>query len=459
MDINTSAGGELQSLIQLLQTPFGITVLVLLFLASIAAIVMPRMRWVLLALLFWTGMFGYSGADFQPYNILMYPLDQIRVYSRTLVAGLTLTLIIPSLISGRGWRMRLISPVAVLFLVFQLLFCVREIFAGDTVRGPTAIVVFSITFVVLCIGLPRWLQSMDDVHNAIRSLAWAAGLFCICTLAQTLENRNAILMAGRMIGTTGNPQTAALILGSGLAPLCYMVARRSEAFYERILYGALAALNALFLVWTGSRTGVIIALIGLIVTFRYRLHRLFIVGLCSAAFFLILLNIFADSTVINQHIWSFDDTRSPVWMSQLDQYLRNPLMGTLTEGQGWGYGENSYLAAAARYGTLGILPLLAAVAVCVIGILQLNGNKRYLRQDALLVDLISGCLLAVGIGAWFEGYLLASFSFPTYCLLIYLALMNALRDIATANYNHVLELAQSGEAPVYLSEGEPAYAE
>jgi hypothetical protein len=456
MGVDTSVAAQLQSLAQFITSPLGMVAMAMLLLAAIAAVTMPRMRWLLLALLFWASTFGYTGADFQEYNNLISPLELIRRYSRTIVAALTLTLIIPAFTSARGWRQRLISPVAVLFLLFELLFCMREMFNGDMERGPVAMVVFIITFVVLCIGLPRWIQTVDDVHSAVGSIALGASLFCLCTFAQAVVNRGAIVLNDRMIGTTGNPQTAALILGSGLAPLCYLVARRSQPLLMRVVYGGMAALNAIFLCWTGSRTGLIIAVVGLVITFRYRLHRLFLLSVCTAAFVAILLFNFSDSTVIGDHLISTEDTRSAIWTAQLQDYTSHLFFGNLSEGLVWGYGENSYLGAASRYGTVGILPLVIAMGLCIIEIVRLNANKRYLQEEAMLVDLVTGCLIACAIGAWFEGYLLASFSFPTYCLLVYFALISALRDVATARYTQGLAGVPSGDLPQYVGGVEPA---
>jgi hypothetical protein len=134
-------------------------------------------------------------------------------------------------------------------------------------------------------------------------------------------------------------------------------------------------------------------------------------------------------------------------------------MGDLVEGKAWGYGENSYLAAASRYGTVGILPLLAAMGLCIVELIRLNANKRYLREDAMLVDLVTGCMIAIAIGACFEGYLLASFSFPTYCMLAYMALIGALRDVATARYQESLALGHTQSWPQYADTAEPVGAD
>jgi O-antigen ligase len=237
-----------------------------------------------------------------------------------------------------------------------------------------------------------------------------------------------------------------------------MVAKPDQGIFQRIMYGSLAALNAIFLAWTGSRTGVFVATLGLAITFRYRLHRLVILGAFTFAFLLLIVSNFVPASWFNEHLVSTEDTRSAVWYGQLDQFVSHPLTGTLASGEEFGYGENSYLAAAARYGIIGIIPLMLAVGLCVVEVIRLNANKRYLRKDAMLVDLVTGCVVALGVGAWFEGYLLASFSFPTYCLLANFAMITALRDLATLHYNQSMGYIPSEETDEMYAP-EPAYAD
>jgi O-antigen ligase len=232
------------------------------------------------------------------------------------------------------------------------------------------------------------------------------------------------------MGTTGNPQHCAVVLGLCITPLCYLVSQPYQTFKKRIFFGGVAALAGIFLLWTGSRTGVLMGFVGLVVMYRYRMGRALLLASFAAIFVMIFLAVFSNVDIFSQHLISGEDTRTGIWRTQWDQFLSHPILGA-NFGL-FGYSENSYLATAARYGIVGLIPLFIMLGIAGRSIVRLHRSRKFMGDFTLAADMVIGSLISLAVGAWFEAYLLGTLTFMVYLIYIDFALMNALIDLAEA---------------------------
>jgi hypothetical protein len=171
-------------------------------------------------------------------------------------------------------------------------------------------------------------------------------------------------------------------------------------------------------------------LVGLVVMFRYRMGRLVLLGSFAILFVMMFMSIYSSEDVVSEHLTSGQDTRSGIWSGQFQTFLEHPILGQ-DEGA-FGYSENSYLATGARYGALGLIPLLAFMWIGFRTIRKLSRAKKNLGNLRLAADMVLGNLLSLAVGAWFEAYLLGVLTMMVYLVYIDFALMNSLIDIAEA---------------------------
>ena len=167
---------------------------------------------------------------------------------------------------------------------------------------------------------------------------------------------------------------------------------------------------------------------GVILLFRFRLGKLAVaLVICSVLVFtLIRLLDEVGITTIATRLLDTTDTRSQSWASMFRTFLESPLVGKdASETAG---SENSFLLIAARTGLLGLIPFLTGAVLVLIGLLRLQRMRRYLGEHQLLADLVTAGTLSVFLGAMFEGYLFATYSFPTFVLYMYIALLVYLLD-------------------------------
>jgi hypothetical protein len=238
----------------------------------------------------------------------------------------------------------------------------------------------------------------------------------------------------------GNAQQAAILI----APFCtialWLILNDTQR-RTRILWITLLAINLLFLMWTGSRTGLLMLVLGCTAVLSSRIGRS--VALLPLAFLMFLgLWYLSDLLQIGssvERLVSSEDTRKGVWARQIAAALQSPLIGV-----GWneqvGGSESSYFGGFAAYG-LGFFLLLCALvggsmALCA----YLIRNRRWLpAEDRPLVDVFVGfCALYFG-GAAFEGYLLARSSTALVMMLMISGIGIYLREMVAASMAGQLE--------------------
>ncbi|MGA2582994.1 MAG: O-antigen ligase family protein [Tepidisphaeraceae bacterium] len=434
-----------------LATPAGMIAIAIGVILLFLSLAFRNARMFVMSLMLWTASLGYYSAG----RILVAPFEQIRTYGRGITTALLMILLIPALAAQKGWRRRALSGAALAFFIFEAVFTFREVLAGEASGGgfgrfALGSILYTLTFIVLAYGLPRWIQSPDDFQRAINAVGITAAIFCGVTFLQTMVNRAVIVDGnGRLFGTTGNPQHCAVELALMLTPLCYLVAGKGQKVIMRVLFGCVAAVAGIFLLWTGSRTGVLMALVGLVVMFRYRMGRLMLLASFAALFVMMFLSIYSTEDVVSEHLTSGEDTRSAIWEGQFQGFLAHPILGS-DEGA-FGYSENSYLATGARYGLVGVVPLLVFMWFGFRAIRRLSRAKRNLGDMRLAADMVLGNLLSLAVGAWFEAYLLGVLTMMVYMIYIDFALMNSLIDIAEVKsvQPHAFEPAMTEEQQAY----------
>ncbi len=424
-----SASSQLQYFITTLGSPMGIAAILVFLLCLALVLFFPALRWVYLILMLWAATLAfYFNGDFD--NRLAWPLEQIRAQGRGISAALLVLLTIPSIAARSPLRSRVIGGGAWAMFLFQLAVSVRHAMVGDLDRGVVGGFVLILTFLVLGYGVPKWVQTIDDAKKILRVLAGVAGLFVLGTIYQLAMNASAIKVQGRLMGTTGNPQHAGTILALCIPAICYMVITRTERFRWRFIAAGLVGIMVVFLLWSGSRTCVGMAAISLIVLFRFQFRRVLLMALVGGISVAAVFYFYRGTDdIVNEHLISTEDTRSAVWAGQFHDFMRAPLFGSLEQGS-FGVGENSYLATASNFGIFGTAPLLLSVGLTSWGMIRLWRCRARLGQHAMLAELIVAGLLAAGVGALFEGYLVATLAFPMYFVYIYQGMLYFLLQVA-----------------------------
>jgi len=216
-----------------------------------------------------------------------------------------------------------------------------------------------------------------------------------------------------------------------LPVICYLLVRGGSSRLWRFALGATAGFLVIFLIWTGSRTGFIMALVGVGLFFRAKLGRMLAAVMIVGIFSLLAWHIFGESVESADRLLSTQDTRSAVWRALGQEFSENMAIGVLHEDID--IRENSYLSTAARVGLLGLIPLLLAVALTASAMFKLYRVRPTLGEHAMIADLVIAGLGSLGVGAFAEGFLLGVLTHQIFMVFIYLAILAFLLDVARQN--------------------------
>jgi len=421
---------QIRLLLEAFLSPLGILACVVSIALLFVLTVHKSARWWAISVLLWVSTLGFYDQLWID-NTLVFPLEQIRRYGRPIAFVLLVLLLLPALASPRGWRTKLVHGGAIAYFVFELCFSGRLFLGGLIARGAAGAVVYTLIFLVFGTGLGRWMQTIREVHAVLWSIAGSGALFVFGTVYQLLINPSAAVTKTRLIATTGNPQAAALTIAVVLPAMCYLLMAKAGTRIARIILAATTGFLVLFLIWTGSRTGMLMTLIAMGLLFRTRIMRGMGIVLICGVFFLAASMVFTEGTVGAERFLSTTDTRTRDWLLLLNEFAASPIVGIVHEDVA--VQENSYLTAAARSGIIGLTLLSVAGVFAMISLIGVLRDKRQLGEYVLLADLLAAGLVSLAIGANFEAFLVGTLTIPVFITYIYLAILAFLSDAVRFN--------------------------
>jgi hypothetical protein len=369
-----------------------------------------------------------SMETYEVHRTLIFPLEQLRAQGRPLTIALTLLFLIALLRTpDRGSRRKYLIGGSIAFFAYQVAMSSRLIFGGDFARGAPELLIFSLLFLTLGLALARSLQTWNDGL----ALAGTGILFAVMNVGQFLAHPGSVAPSHRFEGTTGNPQHAAPFCAMLMLPILYLMIRPGRSRFGRI--GMIVAFTTLLVMdlWTGSRTGLLMTITGIGLLFRTRIGRLAGTGIIITCLVLLVANVTANlwgSHVISAHLISTENTRAGVWNEMIGDFLSSPVAGQLNHGV-FGVGEGSYLATAADFGLLGLIPMAAFLALTFLALIRLQRVRKYL-PDSMLADLATAAIAQILVGGIFEGFLVATLVVEQYMVYIYLTLIAFLLEYA-----------------------------
>src|SRR5205823_3713992 len=170
------------------------------------------------------------------------PVNELRLYGRVTVTLMLVLLLIPTIMSRRGWRLHALNGGLLLYLIFQVIVSMRLLFGGDFMRGYFGTLSYGLIFIVIGVGMSRWLQTMEDARAAVRCLLFGGVLFSTASLIQYVLDPNAVAWAGRFYGVSGNANHAGLVLGVAIPATLYEVITTRRRMVWRIFISAFAAI-------------------------------------------------------------------------------------------------------------------------------------------------------------------------------------------------------------------------
>jgi hypothetical protein len=444
----------LDQLIAFLSTPYGIIGVAIGVLMVIQATRSRPTGWLLFSLC----CFAASLNQFQDQWTkvappLVFPIQQIRTVGRPLAIVLLISLVFLALTTKNSWRHD-IFPKSIKYLIaVQGAILFKTLLYGNIEFALLSTVTFGGIIFMLKQGPGQWLEDDENFHYAARSIGVVGLIFVAVNGYQFSINRYPItFIHNRFLGTTGNPQHAAVLLAATIPALMYLFQTISKWNVAKFLWLGVLLLVMYFLLLTGSRTGLLMG--GLSILLFYRNNggawvRLIIAMAVMGALVLPFLEsdtITSSSGIdssVSARFSSIDNTRGGVWNALWKAFMDNPVFGAPLYGDRMGYGENSWLSAGANLGLIGFIPMMMMGWESLKLIWQLNllsqRQPYYFFQCSAVVAGLGSLL----VGSVFEAFLLGNITFSLLAFMTYLLMGAYLIEVDRARTYYMRANANS----------------
>ncbi len=342
--------------------------------------------------------------------------------SRQVTVALLTCLGIGGLFISRGARRNIFDPSTLAFLALQFLLCIKMLTTGIYERALLSFFVFALTYSGIVVGLGCSMQKITDCHKVLWSILAGVAAIDLLTIHELVVKKAGVVINNRLFAITVNPQTAGTIFALTIVLICYLLTctKGMRSNLVKPLLIAMLGFTTIFLLWTGSRTGLLSAVVGISVLFYDKISNLILVVILLIGTAFIASQVFEDSLEHSGRLLSTQNTRSAAWERMLETYLNNPVFGAKT-GNTVSAGESSYLSAAANMGTIGVIFMTALVSSFLLLCYKLLRYRHLLGEHARLACLVVSGVITIMVASILDDYLLGTTSFQTYFLYAYLA--------------------------------------
>lgn len=435
-------------LVDFINTPFGFIVIITgLFVVVQANQNRPRLGWLVIAVLGFAASLNYYADEFitEPPS-LVFPLEQIREQGRSLTIVLLLLLIIIALKSRNIWRKKLVPQPIIYIILVQLTIFVKILVYGDIGLAFLTAVTFGAVVFSLIVGPSRWLQNEHNFQLGVWAMAMVGVIFGIANIYQaSIDPYPITFIHGWFLGTTGNPHHAAVLITATLPCYLFLCLRNDVNMWMRWLWAGFLLLGLFALVMTASRTGAIMAVVSILIFFRYRggqfLQIALIFAVLAALFLPYLSPTDIDTTTILSNsvnkLGNLDtNTRAAVWGGYWQIFLDYPIFGAPFQGDRLRFGESSWLGALGSLGIIGGLPMFMFAWSTLDMIIKLDRISKIRPDYYLKCSVVMAGLLSLLVGGISEAYLLGNLTFSVMAVFLYLILGNYIIEVVQQEYEY-----------------------
>lgn len=447
----------IDQLASFLATPFGIVGVAVGVLMLIKASQDRPTGWLLLSLCsFASSLNVFRDPWTRVTPPLLFPLQQIRASGRPLAIVLLILLVILAVQTQSNWRQRVL-PQPIKYLIFVQFAIVFKtlLYGSQEFAFVSALTFFGIIF-MLRRGPGRWLQNDENFHLAVKSIAVVGLIFVVANTYQYVISPYAVTFnQNRFLGTTGNPQHAGVLLASTIPCLMFLLQSSPGWNFAKSLWSVVLIITMYFLLLTGSRTGLIMGIISILLFYRnnggiwFRVILFLVISAALISPFLQPETLSSSATGIDASVsgrfTSTTNTRAEAWSGMWSGFMDNILFGSPLRSGRLGYGENSWLAAGDQLGLVGFIPMILMGWESVKLIWQLNQlsnrNSYYFFQVSVVIAGLGGML----VGSFFEPFLLGNITFSLLAFLTYLLMGAYLIEVDRVRTQYAIAEAEFAE--------------
>ncbi len=346
-------------------------------------------------------------------NTLFSPLQQIRSAAQFIVVALIAVLILGTRSHARDAAARIAGGALVALFVFEIFYGLRLTLAGQFLKGGLAVVTYCLLFAAWPFGVSRVLSQPSNTERLIRIYALVAVPYVLLNVVQYRFAPNNTIVSDRFAGISGNPQHTGMMCAFMSLTFAWLLSRprRNRWIIPAAAIGVGG--TVLLLAWTGSRTAMLAAAVGLLIMFRRRAVTLVLVGGFVAMAGLLAAIIVGEGQEAFERLTSTDNTRADVWAGGLEEFARNPIFGTfgINTSIDLKVVESTPIQTLQLMGFVGFLFLLPVYLMIARSLLLLHRARTWSPERAPFCDYVSALWVMLVIMSIFEAVFLGIVTF------------------------------------------------
>lgn len=324
------------------------------------------------------------------------------------IAGLLVVLTQFGRLSGKR-----VSVAGLLLVVMGLYSAMLRLHHGGPADGFESMIFAFCTMVPLLLVAPLIMDQPGDIRLILRTVALLNLLWLGMCALQFVINSSYLTQGNqyRFQGLLGNPQHAGTLMAFFGVVVLWLLLNDRGAVTKFIYTGILGA-NMVLLIWSGSRTGMGMALVGFAGVMYTRLGKsmLFMPFAAVIAYFGFKMVLSLTGLEIGAaRLTTLEDTRTEAWLRLIASGMESPLFGVGMDEVD--RSENSWLYAFASYG-IGLFAL-SVLMTLVAGFEVLRAVRlRFVLtlEERRVLDLTIGVVAMYFAGAMLEGYMVSRVS-------------------------------------------------
>ncbi|MBL4697605.1 MAG: hypothetical protein JKX70_02105 [Phycisphaerales bacterium] len=308
---------------------------------------------------------------------------------------------------------------------------------GGPVDGIMSSIFAVVTLVPLVFTSSLAMDCVDDFKSILHSILLVNIIWIGMVFAQILVNPRFVTTGNelRFVGLLSNPQHAAMLMAFFVTTALWLLLNGPRKF--KLIYIGVLGINVLFLLWTGSRTGLGMTLIGVSSVLYTRAGRAILLlpfaGILTYVAFKLTIGLVGENFGFSR-LTSTTNTRDVVWKNLLRIGMENPAIGVgVVDSEN---SENSWLYGFASYG-IGMLALMFLFTFAAMIEVLKNIKLRFSlpAEHRPYLDFVTGAITMYFAGAVFEGYIISRVS-ASLCFIAAFAGMGAIlrKNLSTTQH-------------------------
>ncbi len=451
-------------LIDFISTPYGVVGIAVMLLMVFQATRSRQIGWLLFSLLcFASSLSTFRSQYIRTPPALVFPLQQLRAVDRPLSIVLLISIVIVALTVTNTWRREILPKAAKYLIAVQGVIIFKIFLYGSNEFAFLTAATFGSIIFGIKQALGNWMSNDENFNLAARSIAHTGAIFVVLNAYQLIINRSAVIfIQSRFSGTTANPQQAALLLAATIPCVLLMIQTSDRSKSRKTWWIALLLATLYMLVLTGSRTGILMGLVSIMLFYRNNGGAWFRLGITLALIAAIVIpflqpeNLSSSATGIDTSVRdrfttsSSGNTREGVWGGMWSNFTENPIFGVPLAGDRIGFGESSWLGVASELGLVGLIPMLLMGWECLMLMWQLyrlgERQSHYFYQSSTVIAGLGSML----IGSFFEAFLLGNLTISMFAFLTYLIMGAYVLEVDRfRTYHAKVEAELAARAGVY----------